>query len=102
MSPDFTNSRLNHSREAQAQTVFQPGEIIAGVFRVKNQIGLGGMGIVYLVDHTALGKQFALKVLAPDLVNEQNWLRFQAEAKTMASLNHRTFVNVYDLGDNTG
>lgn len=98
MSPDFTNSRLNHSREAQAQTVFQPGEIIAGVFRVKNQIGLGGMGIVYLVDHTALGKQFALKVLAPDLVNEQNWLRFQAEAKTMASLNHRTFVNVYDLG----
>ncbi len=56
------------------------------------------MGVVYLVKHTALNKQFALKALAPDLVNEQNWLRFKAEAKTMASLNHRTFVNVYDLG----
>jgi serine/threonine-protein kinase len=65
---------------------------------VENQIGLGGMGVVYLVQHTALNKQFALKVLAPDLVNEQNWLRFQAEAKTMASLSHRTFVKVYDLG----
>lgn len=54
--------------------------------------------MVYLVRHTALNKQFALKALAPDLVNEQNWLRFKAEAKTMASLNHRTFVNVYDLG----
>jgi hypothetical protein len=54
------------------------------------------MGVVYLVKHTALNKQFALKALAPDLVNEQNWLRFKAEAKTMASLNHRTFVNVYD------
>ena len=52
------------------------------------------MGVVYLVRHTALNKQFALKALAPDLVNEQNWLRFKAEAKTMAYLKHRTFVNV--------
>lgn len=56
------------------------------------------MGIVYLVEHTGLHRQFALKVLAPELVNEQSWLRFQAEAKTMASLNHKTFVKVFDLG----
>jgi serine/threonine protein kinase len=81
-----------------AQTAFLPGETIAGTFLVNKQIGSGGMGVVYLVKHTALNKLFALKALAPDLVNEQNWLRFKAEAKTMASLNHRTFVNVYDLG----
>jgi serine/threonine-protein kinase len=60
------------------------------------------MGTVYLVDHGSLGRQFALKILAPDLVNKQNWLRFEAEAKTMASLNHRTFVRVYDLGVHLG
>lgn len=53
---------------------------------------------MYLVEHPGLHRQFALKVLAPELVNEQSWLRFQGEAKTMASLNHRTFVKVFDLG----
>lgn len=102
-----SSSRLNASPDrhpgdglgdSSKETVFQAGDIIGNAFRVENQIGLGGMGVVYLVQHTALNKQFALKVLAPDLVNEQNWLRFQAEAKTMASLSHRTFVKVYDLG----
>lgn len=103
----FSTSRLSSSlaldlgqglSDSLKETVFQPGDIIGNVFRVENQIGLGGMGVVYCAEHTALHKQFALKVLAPSLVNKQNWLRFQAEAKTMASLNHRTFVKVYDLG----
>lgn len=103
----FSTNRLNSSTdldlglsldESIKETVFQPGDIIGNVFRVENQIGLGGMGVVYRAEHTALHRQFALKVLAPSLVNKQNWLRFQAEAKTIASLNHRTFVKVYDLG----
>lgn len=100
----FTNSRLkrktstgNSSSADCDQTVFQRGDIIGG-FAVKDEIGFGGMGIVYLVEHPGLHRQFALKVLAPELVNEQSWLRFQGEAKTMASLNHRTFVKVFDLG----
>lgn len=60
------------------------------------------MGAVYLVEHKTLHERYALKVLAPELVNEQNWLRFQAEAKTVASLNHATFVKVYDLGIHNG
>ncbi|MDQ5937498.1 MAG: eukaryotic-like serine/threonine-protein kinase [Cyanobacteriota bacterium erpe_2018_sw_21hr_WHONDRS-SW48-000092_B_bin.40] len=56
------------------------------------------MGHVYLVDHAALNRRFALKVLSPQLVNEETWLRFQSEAKTLATLNHPIFVKVYDLG----
>jgi len=56
------------------------------------------MGHVYLVDHAALNRRFALKVLSPQLVNEETWLRFQSEAKTLAALNHPIFVKVYDLG----
>jgi len=85
-----------------AQLILTKGTMIGGNYRVISQIGQGGMSVVYLVEQTALGKQFALKVLAPELVNEHNWQRFKAEAKTMASLQHPSFVNVYDLGIHAG
>ena len=75
-----------------------PGAIVGGVFRIDSMVGEGGMGVVYAVEHTGLHRPFALKILTPYLVNEQTWLRFQAEAKTLATLNHSTFVKVYDLG----
>lgn len=78
--------------------VFRAGTVIGGKFRIVSLIGMGGMGIVYLAEHVALQKRYALKILAPDLVNEQNWLRFKSEAKILAGLNHPTLVNVYDLG----
>ncbi len=84
------------------QLILAKGTMIGGNYRVISQIGQGGMSVVYLVEQTALGKQFALKVLAPELVNEHNWQRFKAEAKTMASLQHSSFVNVYDLGIHAG
>ena len=90
------------SGEPAAQVILPTNTIIGGTYRIVSQIGMGGMGVVYLVEQTSLHKQFALKVLSPDLVNEQNWLRFKAEAKTMAALNHPSFVNVYDLGIHAG
>ncbi len=81
-----------------SQEILDTDTIIGGTFKIRSLLGVGGMGNVYLAEHTALRHFFALKVLAPGLVNEQNWLRFQAEAKTLAALNHSTFVKVYDLG----
>ncbi len=56
------------------------------------------MGAVYLVEHLSLHRKLALKILTPELVNEQSWQRFKAEAKILAALNHATLVRVYDLG----
>ncbi|GEM_PF-1128432 len=56
------------------------------------------MGAVYLANHLGLQREFALKMLLPDLVNEQTWLRFKSEARTIAALNHPSIVKVYDLG----
>jgi len=101
----FTLSRLEHQNDSVnslQKTLFSEGSVVANTLRIRSQIGQGGMGTVYLADHVSLDRQFALKILAPDLVNKQNWLRFEAEAKTMASLNHRTFVRVYDLGIHLG
>ena len=81
-----------------ARSILPPGTIIAGTFKIKRQIGLGGMGVVYLAEHQALRRLFALKILSTEFVNEQNWLRFKAEAQILAALNHNIFVKVYDLG----
>ncbi len=91
------NRRLTASN-SKSQKNLSAGDIVGNTFRISSVVGMGGMGVVYLAEHTALHRQVALKVLATELVNEQNWLRFQAEAKTLASLNHPTFVKVYDLG----
>jgi serine/threonine protein kinase len=86
------------SSHSSAQRILPANSVIGGAFRVIGMIGEGGMGVVYLVEQLSLKKQLALKVLSPEFVNEQSWLRFQAEAKTLAALNHATLVKVYDLG----
>jgi serine/threonine protein kinase len=97
---NFTES-LRKSKAGENLKVgmaFQPGAVIGGAFRIESVIGQGGMGVVYLAEQVSLKKQLALKILAPELVNEQSWLRFKAEAKTLAALNHSSLVKVYDLG----
>lgn len=94
----LTEGQYSASVNSLAQTVFPAGTIIGNTFEIVSQIGFGGMGVVYLAEHTGLHRRFALKILSAELVNDQNWLRFQAEAKILAGLNHRTFVKVFDLG----
>lgn len=80
------------------QVNFSADTLIGGAFRIISTIGEGGMGIVYLAQHLSLNRSYALKVLSPSIVSEQSWLRFKAEAKTLAALNHTGLVRVYDLG----
>lgn len=94
----LTNSANKNWGENTERPELAAGYVVGGVFKIVRRIGEGGMGIVYLAKHQSLGQQYALKVLSPDAVNEQNWLRFQAEAKILARLKHPTVVQVYDLG----
>jgi serine/threonine protein kinase len=81
-----------------ANSTLENGTIVGGVYSILSLVGVGGMGCVYLAEHPTLHKKFALKVMWPGSVNQENWSRFKAEAQTIASLNHPTFVKVYDLG----
>ena len=96
----FTQSIRNKttSSHKQAAPSVLPAETIIGGFKIISLVGVGGMGAVYLVEHMSLHRQLALKILTPELVNEQSWQRFKAEAKILAALNHSTLVRVYDLG----
>lgn len=82
--------------------LFQAGDVV-GQYSVKRVLGQGGMGVVYLVEHTALRKQFALKALPAALAQEKTFVeRFKREATTIAKLKHAHIVNVTDFGESQG
>lgn len=85
-----------------ARFSFEPGTIIGGVYEVISTLGWGGMGTVYKVKHKVLERISAVKVLDSRLADANAWKRFQIEARSVASLNHRALVNVYDLGLHEG
>jgi serine/threonine protein kinase len=79
---------------------FQDGEVIAGTrYRVLGLIGVGGMGSVYEVEHTELGKRFVLKALLRELSRRDDLVqRLRNEWRALARLQHASIVNVTDAG----
>src|SRR5262245_53656526 len=74
-----------------------------GEFFVRRLLGRGGMGEVYEADQTALQRRVALKVLREELVNDPTYLqRFQAEARTIARIQHPNIVSVITIGEREG
>ncbi len=71
-----------------------------GRFEIIEEIGRGGMGIVYRARQTALGRQVAIKVLPPQLAaREGNSVeRFFREARAAAKLTHPNIVTIHDVG----
>jgi serine/threonine-protein kinase len=68
-------------------------------YRVKDQIGAGGMGVVYLAEHQLLKRPCAIKLIAPDRAGEPRALaRFEREVRTTARLSHPNTVEIYDYG----
>ncbi|HND07509.1 MAG TPA: hypothetical protein PL012_17625, partial [Candidatus Obscuribacter sp.] len=61
----------------------EPGTVIDGKFRVLSLLGEGGMGAVYRVQHLMLGKDVALKTFSRSALTEENFLRFQREARAL-------------------
>ena len=73
---------------------------VAGRYKIEEQIGIGGMGIVYRACDETLGREVALKVIAPHLMQqEEARKRFQREAQAVAGLTHPNIVTVYDFAE---
>lgn len=78
----------------------QPGDEIAGRYRIERMLGQGGMGAVFLATHLLLEKRVAVKVLLPEFSqNDEYRRRFEREARVTSKLRHPNAVQVYDTGD---
>jgi len=72
---------------------------LAGKYVLEQLIGEGAMGRVYKAKQITLGKPFAIKILAPHLMNDEtSHQRFASEAHNAASLNHPNCVSIVDYG----
>ncbi len=70
-----------------------------GAYKVLRPIGRGGMGVVYLAEHTSLKRLAAVKVLATARASEPGAVaRFHREARATACLDHPNIVRVLDVG----
>ena len=75
------------------------GKILGGRYEILEEIGKGGMAVVYKARCRRLNRIVAIKVLREDLTeNEEFVKRFNVEAQAAASLTHPDIVSVYDVG----
>ncbi|MEV0003523.1 protein kinase [Micromonospora sp. NPDC050980] len=74
--------------------------VLSGRYRLDDRVATGGMGDVWRAQDLVLGRQVAVKVLLPALVNDPDFIaRFRSEARIMASLRHPGVVQVFDCGE---
>jgi serine/threonine protein kinase/tetratricopeptide (TPR) repeat protein len=76
---------------------------VLGHYRVLEQIGAGGMGLVFRASDQQLERDVAIKILPPGmLADEAARKRFRREALTLAKLNHPNIGTVYEFGSQEG
>ncbi|NUP12447.1 MAG: serine/threonine protein kinase [Polyangiaceae bacterium] len=79
------------------------GRLIADRYRILRRIGRGGMGVVYEVEHAAIGKLLAMKLLSGDIAaNPDVVRRFKREALAASRLHSPNTVQVFDYGVSDG
>lgn len=75
------------------------GRVVDGRYRIEEQIGEGGMGVVYMAIHTVLNKKLALKVLRGDMSkNTETVQRFIQEAQAASAIGHQNIIDISDFG----
>lgn len=98
-------------RPTTASTSRRPSDVphVLGDYELLEELGRGGMGIVYRAKQRSVNRLVALKVIRPDrlasmsLSNQKKTVdRFRIEAEAAARINHDNLVTVYEVGCDQG
>jgi hypothetical protein len=80
----------------------QTEQVVANRYRLEEQIGSGGGGVVWRATDERLGRQVALKRALSGDGDAERLRQLEREAKLLAQLNHRHVVTIYDVLDDNG
>jgi serine/threonine protein kinase len=81
---------------------FSPGAMFAR-YRVDSLVCRGGMGVVYRATDLSLERPVALKLIAPELAQDERFRgRFLREPRLAASLDHPNVIPIYEAGERDG
>ena len=91
-------SGMDPPRTMAAPLVEQPGTVV-GHYKLVEQIGEGGMGVVYLAEQTEpVRRKVALKIIKPGMDSRQVMARFEAERQALAMMDHPNIAKVLEAG----
>ena len=74
------------------------GTKLSDRYEIVSELGRGGMGVVYLGHDPLLSREVAIKVIAPNLLNQEADQRFMSEAQAVAKMDHPSIVPIHDIG----
>ncbi|MEP6860694.1 MAG: serine/threonine-protein kinase [Deltaproteobacteria bacterium] len=82
-------------------TTLEPGQVLAGRYRVQRLLGKGGMGAVYLADDEVLHELVALKVISSAYASDEAAMiaRFRREASAARKVSSPQVIRIHDLGE---
>jgi len=96
LEPDTV--RIDTGLSTNTGPVLETGAVIQSRYLVRELLGRGGMGSVYLVEDAETGKKLALKCLSKQNTNDGTWRRFDNEAKAIQKLEHTNLIKLHESG----
>ncbi|HLW68605.1 MAG TPA: serine/threonine-protein kinase, partial [Gemmataceae bacterium] len=77
----------------------EPGQVFAGRYKLREKLGEGGMGVVFVADQTEpVQRRVALKIIRADLDTHRLLARFEQERQALALMDHPNIAKVFDAG----
>lgn len=99
-STAFEELRDQLRSAADQQATPPDGALVGERYRVVRELGKGGFGTVFEVEHDLLGHRFAMKLLNPRIASDPAWIaRFREEARATSLIGHENIVFVTDFGE---